>query len=123
MPTLGEGEHHEVAVQVRKTPFVSVNESYVRFSLLGDQSLVSGLSEIDITMLAEKLSVGRKRNVKVEAWTVQCLAHSGEIGDTVSCPSATVSWANRFRVSTTRIRGSAVVLLELRNDLSQDDLL
>ena len=28
--------------------------------------LVSGLSEIDITMLAEKLSVGRKRNVKVE---------------------------------------------------------
>src|SRR5882762_10298406 len=79
LPTLGEGEHHEVAVQVRKAPFVSVNESYVRFSLLGDQSLVSGISEIDITMLAEKLSVGRKRNVKVEAWTVQCLAHSGEI--------------------------------------------
>ena len=28
--------------------------------------LVSGPSEIDITMLAEKLSVGRKRNVKVK---------------------------------------------------------
>src|SRR5882762_3640508 len=28
--------------------------------------LVSGLSEIDITMLAEKLSAERKRNVKVE---------------------------------------------------------
>jgi hypothetical protein len=28
--------------------------------------LVSGLSEIDITVLAEKLSVGRKRNVKVK---------------------------------------------------------
>jgi len=33
---------------------------------LAIEVLVSGLSEIDITMLAEKLSVGRKRNVKVE---------------------------------------------------------
>jgi hypothetical protein len=66
LPTLGEGEHQDVAVQVRKAPFVPVNESYVRFFLLGDQSLVSGLSEINITMLAEKLSVRRKRNVKVE---------------------------------------------------------
>jgi len=80
--------------------------------------LVSGLSEIDITMLAEKLSVGRKRNVKVEEHGQFSVYFTQEKLDMRCLVRAPVFlWTNRCRVSTARIRGSAVVLLQLRNDL------
>jgi len=63
--------------KLESLPFVSANGLMFGSLYLAIKVVVSGLSEIDITMPAEKLSVGRKERQVEEHGQFSVLVHSG----------------------------------------------